>query len=63
VQPDGPAADAGIQAGDVIHRVNRTPVTNRQDYLRAMSSLRGEKEITLQIERGGQMTFVSVTLD
>jgi serine protease Do len=63
VQPDGPAADAGIQPGDIIHRINRMPVTNRQDYLRAMSSLKGEKEVTLQIERGGQMTFVSVTLD
>jgi serine protease Do len=63
VQPDGPAAEAGIQAGDVIHRINRTPVTNRQDYIRAMSSLRGDKEITLQISRGGQMTFISVTLD
>ena len=63
VQPDGPAADAGIQAGDVIHRINRTPVTNRQDYFRAMSSLKGEKELTVQIERGGQMTYVSVTLD
>ncbi|MEK6286667.1 MAG: trypsin-like peptidase domain-containing protein [Acidobacteriota bacterium] len=63
VQPDGPAAEAGLQAGDVIHRINRTPVTNRQDYVSAMASLKGEKEVTLQIERGGQMTFVSVTLD
>jgi len=63
VQPDSPAEEAAIQAGDVIHRINRMPITNRQDYLRAMSSLKGEKEITLQIERGGQSTFVSVSLD
>lgn len=63
VQPDGPAADAGLQRGDVIHRVDRTPIINRQDFFRAMSSLRGEKEITLQVERGGQLQFVSVTLE
>jgi serine protease Do len=63
VQPDSPAAEAGIMAGDVIHRINRVPVTNRQDYIRAMSALKGEKDITLLIERGGQTTYVSVSLD
>ena len=63
VQPDGPAAEAGLQQGDVIHRVNRTPVTNRQEYYAAISALRGEKEITLQIERGGQLQWVTLTLD
>jgi|ERR1041384_56466 serine protease Do len=63
VQADGPAADAGLQRGDVIHRVNRMPVTNRQDFFRVMSSLRGEKEITLQVETNGQLRFVSVTLE
>jgi serine protease Do len=63
VQPDSPAADAGLQPDDVIHRVNRTPVTNRQDYFRALASLKGEKEITLQVERNGQLQFVSLTLE
>lgn len=63
VQRDSPAAEAGLQPGDVIHRVNRMPVTNRQDYFRALSSLNGEKEITLQVERGGQLTFLSLTLE
>ena len=63
VQPDGPAGEAGLQRGDVIHRVNRTPITNRQDYFRALASLNGENEITLQIERDGQLQFLSVTLE
>lgn len=63
VQSDGPAADAGLQPGDIIHRINRTPVTNRQDYIRAVSSLRGDKEVTVQIERGGQLRFVMLTLE
>lgn len=63
IQADSPAGEAGLQRGDVIHRINRTPVTNRQDYLRAVQSLKGDKEIALQIERGGQLQFVIVTLD
>ena len=63
VQPDGPAADAGITKGVAIHRINGKPVTNRQDFLREVANLKGEKEIVLQIERGGVMDFVTVTLD
>src|SRR5215510_5596443 len=63
VQPNSPAAEAGLQPGDVIHRINRMPVTNRQDYLRALTSLKGEKEVTLQVETGGRLTFVSLDLD
>ena len=62
IQSDSPAAEV-LQRGDVIHRVNRMPVTNRQDYIRAIQSLKGDKEIALQIERGGQLQFVIVTLE
>ena len=63
VQPDSPAAEAGLRRGDVIHRVNRTPINNRQEFLRALASVKGEKEITFQVEREGQLQFVPVTLD
>ena len=63
VQPDSPASEAGLQRGDVIHRVNRSLITTRQEYVRALSAISGEKEITLQIERQGQLRFVSLTLE
>ncbi len=63
VQPNSPAAEAGLQRGDVIHRVNRTPVINRLDYSRALAAIKGEKEITLQVERGSQLRYVSLTLE
>jgi serine protease Do len=63
VQPDSPAAEAGLQRGDVIHRINRTPVTTRQDYFTALAAIKGEKEITLQVERGSQLRYVSLTLE
>ncbi|HXG91222.1 MAG TPA: DegQ family serine endoprotease [Blastocatellia bacterium] len=63
VDPSGPAAEAGLQPRDVIHRINRTPVNTRQDLLKALSALKGEKEVVLQVERGSQLTFVTVTLE
>lgn len=63
VQADSPAAEAGLQRGDVIHRVNRTPIANRQDFFKAMSMVKSDKDITLQVERGGQLQFITVTLD
>jgi serine protease Do len=63
VQPDSAADDAGLQSGDVIHRVNQTQVTNRQEFLSAISSF-GGKEVVLQVERAGVgLMFITVTLE
>ena len=63
VQPDSPAAEAGLLRGDVIHRINRIPIVSRQDLVSAMTSLKGQTEIAMQIERNGQLTYVTVSLD
>jgi serine protease Do len=63
VQPDSPAADAGLQRGDVIHRVNQTQVTNRQDFMQAVAALHGNKDVVLQVERGGRLFFATLTLE
>jgi serine protease Do len=62
VVPESPAAEAGLQRGDVIHRVNRMQVASVDALGAAMKSLSGSKEIVLQIEREGQLTFITVTL-
>jgi serine protease Do len=63
VEDESPAAEAGLRRGDVIHRVGRVPVINRQDLGRALTSVKSEKEIVLQIERAGQLAWVTVSLD
>jgi len=63
VQPDGPAAEAGLRRGDVVHRVNRTPVATADDLTRAIRALKGEKEVVLQVERSGQLSFITVNLE
>jgi S1-C subfamily serine protease len=56
------AAEAGLERGDVIHRVNRTPVASVDALGAAMRSLNGAKEVVLQIEREGQLSFITVNL-
>jgi Do/DeqQ family serine protease len=59
VNPDGRAADAGIQAGDVIEEVNRTPVTS-VDELRAAIRKTNERPMLLLVNRQGDEHFVTV---
>ena len=62
VAPDSPAAEAGLKTGDVIHRINRQPVASAQDLISSIQSLKGEAEVVLQVERGGRLLFLTVTL-
>ena len=63
VNPDGRAADAGIQAGDIILEVNRQPVTSVDD-LRAAVRRASEKPTLLLVRRSagdeGRDLFVTV---
>ena len=59
VIPDGRAADAGIQPGDVIQEVNRQPVQT-VDELRAAAQTLGDKPVLLLINRQGNDLFVTV---
>jgi serine protease Do len=59
VDPSGPAAAAGIQAGDVIQQVNRQEVRTPADVQRALAGS-GEQPPLLLINRQGQTIFVPV---
>jgi len=63
VNPDKPAAAAGIQTGDVIVSVNDKPVHDASDAKAAVASAAksGRKSVLLLIERGGNKTFVAVS--
>jgi serine protease Do len=59
VDPDGRAADAGIQAGDVIVEANRKAMTS-VDELRAAVRSATDKPLLLLVHRQGRELFVTV---
>jgi Do/DeqQ family serine protease len=59
VNPDGRAADAGLQPGDVVQQVNREAVQTA-DELRAAVRRNPDKPALLLISRGGQSVFLTV---
>jgi serine protease Do len=59
VNPDGRAAAAGIQAGDVIQEVNRQPVKS-VDELKAALKKTSDKPTLILISRQGSNLFLTV---
>jgi serine protease Do len=59
VNPDGRAADAGIQAGDIILEVNRQPVQSVEE-LRAAVRKSADRPTLLLVNREGHDIFVTV---
>jgi serine protease Do len=59
VSDDSPAAEAGLQRGDVIEQVNRQPVSSIADYQRLVEQA-GKQTMVLLVNRGGNTTFLVV---
>jgi serine protease Do len=60
VQPDSPAAAAGLQAGDVIQAVNGTKVAGPRELAVNVSSIQPGEQARLTILRDGQTKDVTV---
>jgi putative serine protease PepD len=63
VASGGPAARAGLQAGDVIASVDGNPVAGPDDVSEAVSNHQPGDEIEVEVIRGGQRRTITVTLD
>ena len=50
---DDLAAQLGLEEGDVLVQVNRTPVTSAEDAKRIFDTLRGQGNVRLWVERNG----------
>ena len=61
VEPGSPAANAGIQTGDVIQQVNRKPVKNVEDFVQKVEKATDKDNVLLLIQRGENSLFAAVT--
>ena len=62
VIPGGPAQRGGLREGDVIMRVGDKDVNDPSDVSSAIAARKPGEEVEIQVERGGQITELSVTL-
>jgi len=59
VDPDSPAADAGIEPGDIILAANQKPVKAPQELVDLANANKG-KPLLLHIRRGDDELFVVI---
>ena len=60
VEPGSPAAEAGIQEGDIISQVNRKPIKDVQDFAQKVENAKGQESVLLLIQRGQMNLFAAV---
>ncbi len=60
IQPGSPADDAGMQAGDLIKEVNRTPIKDLNDYNSAIQKAGRNKPVLFLVKRGTQTFYVTI---
>jgi S1-C subfamily serine protease len=58
----GPAASAGLQAGDIIAKVNNTPIDQQHSLTSVLDQQTVGSQATLTIIRGGKQISVNITL-
>ncbi len=62
VEPDGPASKAGIEAGDIIVKVDGKPVEKSGDLPRIIGAIKPGTKSSLQVFRRGGMRDIAVTV-
>jgi serine protease Do len=63
VQADSLAFEGGLREGDVICKVNGKTIASRQDWITEVAASKNEKELVLQIMRGGRYDYITISLD
>jgi serine protease Do len=62
VQPDSPAAKAGLQPGDVIEQVDGKAVANPRDLAVDIAAVKPGEQVPLSIVRNGETQTVTVSV-
>jgi Do/DeqQ family serine protease len=62
VEPDGVAAGAGIQRGDIIVSVNQKRIANLSDYGKAMKEAERKGSVALLVKRGESSIYFALKI-
>jgi serine protease Do len=57
VEPDSPAADAGLRQGDVILEVNKAKIAGMVEYHKAIAQIKKDETALFLVQRGGTTLF------
>jgi len=60
VSPGGPAAEAGVKAGDVIVAIQAKPVTTGRELVKAMEAIEPGQQVAVELRRDGKPVKLSV---
>lgn len=55
--------ETGLQAADVIHRLNETAIDSTADLRAALDKIKAGDPVVLQVERDGELLFVSFEME
>jgi serine protease Do len=55
--------DTGLQAADVIHQINTTPIDNMETLRAAVAKLKTGDPVVLQVERSDGLSYVSFEME
>jgi S1-C subfamily serine protease len=60
VSPGGPAAEAGVKAGDIIVAIQAKPVTTGRELVKAMETIEPGEKVAVELRRDGKPIKASV---
>jgi S1-C subfamily serine protease len=62
VVPDSPAAQAGLKPGDIIERLDNTPISDFSALQQAVRSRKSGSQVRLEVRRGDELYEMRVRL-
>jgi serine protease Do len=61
VEPGSPAANAGLQRGDIVREINRKSVKDAKEFMQKIEEAKSGGTILLLVQRGENSLFITVT--
>jgi S1-C subfamily serine protease len=57
------AVDTGVETGDIIRAINRTPLQSVSQLQATVRQLKSGDAVVLQVERGGKLQYLAFEMD